>query len=124
MEFVIESFFEIYVELMFLIVPEKNASKKHIFIAKIMAVCVLIALIALTIWGMVLLVDYKNMWGIAPYTSLGVLAIWLSIPIGWFLADVAGGVLYTLLVTPTPGKRRRFGTFSLEKLVFDPNRQC
>ena len=42
MEFVIEAFFEIYVELMFLIVPEKNASKKHIFIAKIMAVCVLI----------------------------------------------------------------------------------
>ena len=75
MEFVIEAFFEIYVELMFLIVPEKNASKKHIFIAKIMAVCVLLALIALTIWGMVLLVDYKNMWGIAPIAGAVALSL-------------------------------------------------
>ena len=27
---------------------------------------------------------------LAPHTHLGVLAIWLSIPIGWFLADVTG----------------------------------
>jgi len=59
-------------------------------------------------------------YALAPYTSLGVLAIWLSIPIGWFLADVAGGVLYTLLVTPTPGKRRHFGTFIPEKPEFEP----
>ena len=30
----------------------------------------------------------------APNTSLGVLAIWLSIPIGWFLADIAGLLFY------------------------------
>ena len=40
MELVIEIILEIYLELMVLIVPEKNASKKHILIAKILAVCV------------------------------------------------------------------------------------
>lgn len=31
---------------------------------------------------------------LAPNTSLGVTAIWCSIPIGWFLADVAGFLFY------------------------------
>lgn len=31
---------------------------------------------------------------LAPYTPLGVVAIWCSIPIGWFLADVIGFLLY------------------------------
>lgn len=30
----------------------------------------------------------------APHTVLGVVAIWLSIPIGWFLADVSGWIFY------------------------------
>ena len=66
MESVIEIFLQIYIELMFLIVPEKNAGKKQILIAKIMAVCVLLVFVALVIWGMVLIADYNNMWGIAP----------------------------------------------------------
>lgn len=33
-------------------------------------------------------------YALAPNTMLGVLAIWLSIPIGWFLADAAGFVFY------------------------------
>lgn len=32
---------------------------------------------------------------LAPYTSLGVVAIWLSIPIGWILADAVGALLLT-----------------------------
>ena len=31
---------------------------------------------------------------LAPHTPLGVVAIWYSIPIGWFLADAAGLVFY------------------------------
>lgn len=31
---------------------------------------------------------------LAPNTVLGVVAIWTSIPIGWFLADIAGYILY------------------------------
>ena len=31
---------------------------------------------------------------LAPHTALGVIAIWCSIPIGWFLADIAGYIFY------------------------------
>ena len=85
MELVIEIILEIYLELMVLIVPEKNASKKHILIAKILAVCVSIALAAFVTWGFVLIVDYNNMWGIIPIT----IAIILSLA-----QIVAGIVLY------------------------------
>ena len=33
-------------------------------------------------------------YALAPNTVFGVTAIWVSIPIGWFLADLAGGILY------------------------------
>lgn len=33
-------------------------------------------------------------YALAPHTSLGVVAIWCSIPIGWFLADTAGLIFY------------------------------
>lgn len=33
-------------------------------------------------------------YALAPHTPLGVLAIWLSIPIGWLLADAVGYVFY------------------------------
>ena len=33
-------------------------------------------------------------YALAPNTPLGVTAIWLSIPIGWLLADIAGIVFY------------------------------
>lgn len=34
---------------------------------------------------------------LAPNTPLGVLVIWLSIPVGWFLADMAGCIFYRKL---------------------------
>ena len=36
-------------------------------------------------------------YALAPRTALGVVAIWLSIPIGWVLADLAGLVFYRRL---------------------------
>ncbi|MGN0978254.1 MAG: MATE family efflux transporter [Faecousia sp.] len=33
-------------------------------------------------------------YALAPHTSLGVVAIWCAIPIGWFLADTAGLLFY------------------------------
>lgn len=66
MEFVIEIIIEIYMELMLLVVPEKNVSKKHIITAKVIAVAVVIAVIALLIWGMVLIIDMQNLWGLVP----------------------------------------------------------
>ena len=76
---------EIYMELMFLIVPEKNASKKHIWIAKITAVLVVLGIFALVIWGGVLIADYNNLWGIVPI----VIAIVLSL-----LQIIAGIILF------------------------------
>lgn len=75
MEFAIELFLEIYMELMFLIVPEKNASKRHILIAKILAACVFVALMALLIWGVILVADHNNMWGIAPIAVAVILSV-------------------------------------------------
>ena len=66
MELLVEILFEIYGEFMFLIIPEKNRSKRYIWISKIIAVAVLLAVISLAIWGSVLISDYNNMWGIVP----------------------------------------------------------
>lgn len=75
MDIVIEILLEIYVELMFLVIPEKNASKKHIWIAKSMAILVVLGIFALVIWGGVLVVDHNNMWGILPITIAVVISL-------------------------------------------------
>ena len=83
MDVVIEILLEIYMELMFLVIPEKNASKKHIWIAKIMAILVVLGIFALVIWGGVLIVDHSNMWGILPI----VIAVVIS------LAQIIAGIV-------------------------------
>lgn len=85
MEIVIEILLELYMELMLLIVPEKNASKKHITIAKIAAILMVLGIFALAIWGGVLIADYNNLWGIAPIA----IAVILSL-----IQIIAGIVLY------------------------------
>ena len=85
MDIVIEILIEIYMELMLLIVPEKNAGKKHIRIAKISAVLVVLGVFALAIWGGVLIADYNNLWGIVPI----VIAIILSL-----IQIIAGIILF------------------------------
>lgn len=62
-------------ELMFLVIPEKNASKKHIWIAKIVAILVVLGIFALVIWGGVLIVDHNNMWGILPIAMAVVISL-------------------------------------------------
>lgn len=74
MEILMEIVIEIYLELMFLIVPEKNVTKKQRLAAKLLAVAVLIGLIALVIWGCVLL-EGNNLWGIAPIAVAVVLSL-------------------------------------------------
>ena len=66
MDVIVEIFLEVYIELMMLIVPEKNFGKKHIFIAKLAAILILLGVFALIIWGAILIGDYGNLWGIAP----------------------------------------------------------
>ena len=85
MDVVIEILLEIYMELMLLVVPEKNAGKKHIWIAKIAAIAVVLGIFALVIWGAVLILDHNNLWGILPIT----VAVALSMA-----QIIAGIVLY------------------------------
>ncbi|MBQ1988464.1 MAG: hypothetical protein II234_00985 [Clostridia bacterium] len=85
MDIVIEVLLEIYVELMMLIVPEKNVSKKHKLIAKIIAVLVVIGIFVLVIWGASLIIDHNNLWGIAPI-SAGVIISLIQV--------IAGIILY------------------------------
>ena len=75
MDIVIEILLEIYMELMFLIVPEKNASKKLIWIAKIAAILVVFGIFALVIWGCVLIADCNNLWGILPIAVAVVISL-------------------------------------------------
>lgn len=85
MDIVVEILLEIYMELMFLIVPEKGRSKKYIRIAKIIAVCVVFGIFALVIWGGVLIADYNNLWGIVPIMIAAALSL---------IQIVAGIILY------------------------------
>ncbi|MBQ8748816.1 MAG: hypothetical protein IJZ14_03325 [Oscillospiraceae bacterium] len=83
MDIVIEILLEIYMELMFLVVPEKNASKKHIWLARIMAITVVLGIFALVIWGAVLIVDHNNLWGILP----------IAIAVVVSLAQIIAGII-------------------------------
>ena len=83
MDIVIEILLEIYMELMLLVIPEKNATKKHIWIAKIMAILVVFGIFALVIWGGVLIVDHNNLWGILP----------IAIAIVISLAQIIAGIV-------------------------------
>lgn len=85
MELLLEIFFEIYIELMLLIVPEKNRSKKIVWISKVIAVFIVLGIVALFLWGIVLIMEFNNLWGIAPIATASVLS---------FVQIVAGIVLY------------------------------
>ncbi len=67
MEFLMEILFEVYLELMMLVVPEKEvSSKKYRFFAAAVAIVVLCIVLALAVWGLVLIIDYDDMKGLIP----------------------------------------------------------
>lgn len=83
MELLTEILFEVYGELMFLIVPEKKMSKKYVMISKIIAILVFIGVLALALWGIVLISEYGKRIGILPLS----LAVLISI------AQIAAGIV-------------------------------
>lgn len=85
MEIIMEILLEVYLEMMVLIIPEKNISKKQQTVMKVLAVIVVLILLALAVWGIVLICDYDNLWGIVP---IGIAAL-LSLA-----QIIAGCVLY------------------------------
>ena len=87
MELVFEILFEVYLELMMLIVPEeKAASKKYRYLSIAIAGAVLVGVLALFVWGYVLIADHDNMLGVIPIVIASVISI---------IQITAGGILYT-----------------------------
>lgn len=83
MDLLAEILLEVYAELMFLIVPEKRMDKKYVLISKIVAVCVFVGVIALAVWGAVLIADYGNLIGIVP----------IAIAVTVSLAQIIAGIV-------------------------------
>ena len=54
-DFFVEMFFDVYSELMFLIVPEAKGSRKCVIAVVIIAILVFIGVIALAVWGGILI---------------------------------------------------------------------
>ena len=76
MEIVFEILFEMFLELMMFIVPEENrGSKKHRAAAFTVSIAVLVAVLALVIWGCILISDYNNKLGAIPITVAVVISI-------------------------------------------------
>ena len=76
MELLFEFLFEVYIELMMYIVPEEKASsKKYRVMAILIALAVLFGVLALFIWGCVLISDYSNKLGIIPIAVAIVISI-------------------------------------------------
>ena len=75
MDILIEIVLEVYMELMFLIVPERNITKKQKLLVKLAAIVVTVGLLALAFWGIVLIADQGNLWGIAPITAAVALSL-------------------------------------------------
>ena len=85
MELLAEILFEVYGELMLLIIPEKNMGKKYILLSKVVAILVLVGVIALALWGVYLISERNSLAGIVPIA----LAIIISL-----VQIIAGIVLF------------------------------
>ena len=82
MEIVLEILLELYLELMTWIIPDK-CDKKQKRLATAIAITVVLGVIALAIWGVVLIADGNNMLGIIP----------LSIAILLSVIQIAAGIV-------------------------------
>ena len=75
MELLTEILFEVYGELMFLIIPKNRMDKKYVMIAKAIAIFVFIGVVALALWGGILIAEYNNLIGILPISIAVVISV-------------------------------------------------
>lgn len=76
MELIYEIFFEIYLELMMYMVPEKGGvSRRYRFLALWIATVVLIGVLALFLWGFSLILEEKNWLGLLPIVLASVISL-------------------------------------------------
>ena len=66
MELLFEILFEVWGELMLLVIPEKNVTKRMRWLSRLLAVLSLVTVVALALWGIWLTVDLHSLWGILP----------------------------------------------------------
>ena len=84
MELLAEILFEVYGELMFLIIPEKRMNKKYVVITKVVAVLVFLGVIALALWGVVLISEHNKLIGILPISIAALVS----------LAQIVAGIVF------------------------------
>ena len=76
MDILFEILVELYMELMMIIVPEKDAStKKYRVIVTIIAIIGLLATFAAFIFGMSLIIDHNNLLGIIPLAFAVIISV-------------------------------------------------
>lgn len=85
MELLAEILLELYADLVTSVLPEKGG-KKRLWIARLLAVFAMLGVIALVIWGAVLIGDRGDFRGIIPIAVAVVVALG-QIIIGWHLYD-------------------------------------
>ena len=75
MELLADILFEVYGELMFLIIPEKRMNKKYVIVTKVIAILVFVGVIALALWGVALISEYNRLIGILPLSIAAVISL-------------------------------------------------
>ncbi len=83
MDILFEILIEVYMELMFLIIPEEKRKKKHRIVATLIAILLTVGIMSLGLVGIALLVEQGN--------SLGWLLV--SIAVLLSLAQIICGIL-------------------------------
>lgn len=84
MDILIEVLLEVYMELMFLIIPESKRKRKHRVIAVIIAIVCTFGLMALAGWGVYLVAEHNNRLGIIPIVIAVILSC-MQIGLGIYL---------------------------------------
>ncbi len=74
-DFFVEMLFDVYGELMFLVVPEFKGSRNCEIVAVIIAILVFVGVIVLAVWGGILISDYNNRCGIIPISAAAVISL-------------------------------------------------
>jgi hypothetical protein len=74
MDILIEILLELYMELMFLIIPEDKRNKRYRRIAIIVAIVCTFGLMAMWIWGGYLIVERDNALGVIPIVIATILS--------------------------------------------------
>ena len=83
MDILVEVFLEVYMELMFLIIPEDKRGRKVRGLAALLAILSLFGIMAMAFLGIVLITEKANPWGWLP----------LLLAVGLSIAQITFGIL-------------------------------